>query len=230
MPWISIKEKLPDFNILVKVKLTNDVELLDFVNEPLDDFMPFQHYHVKEWRYPTTDELNELMRRAYSKLEDLLMEKKDINDVNVYKNGLNDGRKEAWELARLLISPNEYKKIGKFFEYSYGCDALLHCTAEEAIRRFNKYKEYEELHSNFKRGEIVEFNSVNKTDYGIYLGIFPNGTHQVLFSDEDLAQTISSDNIKKTGQYIDIDALLLNPVNFKKLINNENEDNNEKEK
>lgn len=48
--WISIKEKLPACNVLVEVRLTNGTEAIDFVNEPIDKDMPFQHYLVSEWR------------------------------------------------------------------------------------------------------------------------------------------------------------------------------------
>ena len=62
--WISIKEKLPECNIIVKVRLTNGTEALDFVNEPIDNDMPFQHNLVSEWRNPTRDELNDFMSKA----------------------------------------------------------------------------------------------------------------------------------------------------------------------
>ena len=63
-PWINVNEKLPPCNILVKVILTNGVETLDFVNEPLDEQNPFQHYLVTNWKLPTTDELNEFIKKA----------------------------------------------------------------------------------------------------------------------------------------------------------------------
>ena len=62
--WISVKERLPDCNVIVKVKLTNGTGALDFVNEPVDSEVPFQHYLVSAWRTPTRDELNEFMQRA----------------------------------------------------------------------------------------------------------------------------------------------------------------------
>lgn len=62
--WISVKEKLPACNVIVKVRLTNGIESLDFVNEPIDNNTPFQHYLVSEWREPTRDELNAFMKRA----------------------------------------------------------------------------------------------------------------------------------------------------------------------
>lgn len=62
--WISVKEKLPECNVIVKVRLTNGTEALDFVNEPIDNDVPFQHYLVSAWRKPTKDELNDFMRKA----------------------------------------------------------------------------------------------------------------------------------------------------------------------
>lgn len=60
--WIDVNENLPQCNVLVKVNLTNGVEALDFVNEPFNKEMPFQHYHVKKWRTLTTEELNDLCK------------------------------------------------------------------------------------------------------------------------------------------------------------------------
>ena len=35
--WISVKkDRIPDSNVIVRVKLTNGVETLDFVNEPIN--------------------------------------------------------------------------------------------------------------------------------------------------------------------------------------------------
>lgn len=61
MGWISVKDRLPTANVLVKVLLVNDVEAVDFVNEPFDATGPFQHYHVKAWRELTRDELNDIV-------------------------------------------------------------------------------------------------------------------------------------------------------------------------
>jgi len=62
--WIDVKEKLPPCNVLVKVILTNGIESFDFVNEPINTDIPFQHYRVSNWRMATTDELNKFIRKA----------------------------------------------------------------------------------------------------------------------------------------------------------------------
>ena len=62
--WIDIKKRLPQCNVIVKVKLTNGVEALDFVNKPIDKEMQFQHYHVSKWRMATSEELNEFIHKA----------------------------------------------------------------------------------------------------------------------------------------------------------------------
>jgi len=62
--WIPVTDELPPINVLVKVLLTNDVETIDFINEPFNVGMPFQHYIVKAWRMATKDELNEFMAKA----------------------------------------------------------------------------------------------------------------------------------------------------------------------
>lgn len=62
--WIDINNELPPVNVLVKVLLTNGTEALDFVNEPFDKDVPFQHYLVSKWRMATRDELNELIQKA----------------------------------------------------------------------------------------------------------------------------------------------------------------------
>ena len=60
--WISVKDRIPDPNVIVRVKLTNGVETLDFVNEPINKEIPFQHYLVTHWRPATSDELNSLLK------------------------------------------------------------------------------------------------------------------------------------------------------------------------
>lgn len=62
--WIDVNKELPPINVLVKVLLTNGVEKLDFVNEPIDKDMPFQHYIVSKWRMATRDELIQFMLKA----------------------------------------------------------------------------------------------------------------------------------------------------------------------
>ena len=62
MEWIDIREKIPQPNVLVKVRLTNGVEAVDFVNEPICGTMPFQHYHVSAWREFTREELCNLVK------------------------------------------------------------------------------------------------------------------------------------------------------------------------
>lgn len=64
MDWVNVKEKLPPINTIVRVKVANAYEAFDFVNEPLDLETPFQHYIVKEWRYATRDELNDLLKKV----------------------------------------------------------------------------------------------------------------------------------------------------------------------
>lgn len=64
LEWISVDEKLPEPNIIVRVLLTNDIEALDFVNEPIDSDVPFQHYLVSSWRMPTREELCEFIQKA----------------------------------------------------------------------------------------------------------------------------------------------------------------------
>lgn len=62
--WVDAREALPPFNVMVKVKLTNGCEAIDFVNEPLDEDTPFQHYLVSHWRMATREELREFVQKA----------------------------------------------------------------------------------------------------------------------------------------------------------------------
>lgn len=64
MNWINVSQQLPECNVLVKVKLTNGTEALDFVNEPIDMETPFQHYCVSEWRKATREELIDFIKKA----------------------------------------------------------------------------------------------------------------------------------------------------------------------
>lgn len=60
--WIKVEDELPACNVLVEVKLTNGAYAYDFVNEPLDKSMPFQHYHVTEWRMLSRESLRRIVQ------------------------------------------------------------------------------------------------------------------------------------------------------------------------
>lgn len=61
MKWINIKDELPPVNTIVVVDVIDGYEAFDFVNEPLDNETPFQHYIVDRWRYASREELNNLL-------------------------------------------------------------------------------------------------------------------------------------------------------------------------
>ena len=67
MEWKKVEEELPPVNVLVKVHLTNGVEAIDFVNEPVDKETPFQHYLVSKWRFFTREELCNLVHKINSR-------------------------------------------------------------------------------------------------------------------------------------------------------------------
>ena len=67
MEWTETAKKLPPVNVLVKVHLTNEIEAIDFVNEPIDRETPFQHYLVSKWRFLTREELCNLVHKINSK-------------------------------------------------------------------------------------------------------------------------------------------------------------------
>ena len=62
--WISVKDKLPPANMIVRVKLTNGCFGFDFVNEPFDPECPFQHYIVESWRECNREELIDILKAA----------------------------------------------------------------------------------------------------------------------------------------------------------------------
>ena len=67
MEWKEPAKELPPFNTLVKVHLINGTEAIDFVNEPLDQEVPFQHYLVSKWRFFTREELCDLVHKINSR-------------------------------------------------------------------------------------------------------------------------------------------------------------------
>lgn len=64
--WVVAFDRLPPVNMLVKVLLINGVEKVDFVNEPINEKCPFQHYLVTKWRKLTRDELNDILKSIRS--------------------------------------------------------------------------------------------------------------------------------------------------------------------
>ena len=63
--WIKTEDKLPPANTIVRVRLVNDCESFDFVNEPLDKGCPFKHFLVREWRAVTSEELQSIWSNIY---------------------------------------------------------------------------------------------------------------------------------------------------------------------
>ena len=105
----KIKDALPQFNVLVRVKLSTGLEKFDFVNEPFNVNIPFQHCAVTSWRYPTTEELNQVMKLAnnmYSEQE-VITKTTDMIEfdagVSVLKECLNVRNYKVTEL-RLTVS------------------------------------------------------------------------------------------------------------------------------
>ena len=97
--WISIQNELPPVGVPVKVLLTNGIETIDYVNEPVDKVVPFQHYLVSKWRPAFEEEiaqyeserlkkggLTELVQNAEKKVQ-----KQRIENSMQHKTVKNEG-------------------------------------------------------------------------------------------------------------------------------------------
>lgn len=62
--WFYTKKELPPPNTLVRVLLTNGCAAIDYVNLPIDNNMPFQHYSVEQWRFLKEEELKEIVKNS----------------------------------------------------------------------------------------------------------------------------------------------------------------------
>ncbi len=133
------------------------------------------------------------------------------NDIG-YKDGVIDGRNEAWEAARKIIRMPEGDLLNIFTEcYSAVCTALqvlLKYDASEAIAKLKAYEEKQKADDKIEVGDEVNWLG----DYFIVTRIFQprNMKEQCDGIDDDgcVYHDVLMDDLEKTGRHFDIASIL----------------------
>ena len=124
------------------------------------------------------------------------------NDIG-YKDGVKDGRNEAWEAVRKIVEMTDPPYWGVFNEYKE--DLFGKITASEAIVKLKTYEENQ--NDKFEFGdEIIDVDGVkgcvvskNNEEYD---------TMYVLFNGCRVPQYVTKSYYRKTGRHFDIDKIL----------------------
>ncbi len=123
------------------------------------------------------------------------------NDIG-YKDGVKDGRNEAWDAAKKLFSTMAESDIEKAFPIEWnsgGFNALMNLQPQEAIERLKSYED-----DKIKRGDIVNVKgSCNDDLLGVVTKVREDDCH-IMWGDGSCG-TWSKDSVVKTGKHIDVD-------------------------
>lgn len=144
------------------------------------------------------------INKHYSSLQDDAYQRglEEGNDIG-YKDGVNDGRNDAWEAARKIIEMTDPPYWEVFNEYKD--DLFGKITASEAIAKLKAYEENQ--NDKFEFGdEIIDVDgmkgcvvSKNNEEYD---------TMYVLFNGCRVPQYVTKSYYRKTGRHFDIDKIL----------------------
>lgn len=123
------------------------------------------------------------------------------NDIG-YKDGVKDGRNEAWEAAKKLFSTMAESDIEKAFPTEWnngGFKALMNLQPQEAIERLKAYED-----DKIKRGDIVNVKgSCNDDLLGVVTKVWEDNCY-IMWGDGS-GGAWSKDSVVKTGKHIDVD-------------------------
>lgn len=126
------------------------------------------------------------------------------NDIG-YKDGVKDGRNEAWEVAKKLFSTMAETDIEKAFPIEWnsgGFKALMNLQPQEAIERLKSYED-----DKIKRGDIV---NVKGNCHDGLLGVVTKVREDncyIMWGDGS-GGAWSKDSVVKTCKHIDVDKFL----------------------
>ena len=147
---------------------------------------------------------SDYINEHFGNLQDTAYQKglEEGNDIG-YKDGVNDGRNDAWEAARKIIEMTDPPYWEVFNEYKD--DLFGKITASEAIAKLKAYEENQ--NDKFEFGdEIIDVDGVkgcvvskNNEEYD---------TMYVLFNGCRVPQYVTKSYYHKTGRHFDIDKIL----------------------
>lgn len=123
------------------------------------------------------------------------------NDIG-YKDGVKDGRNEAWECAKKLFSTMAESDIEKAFPIEWnsgGFKALMNLQPHEAIEKLKSYED-----DKIKRGDIVNVKGSCDDDLlGVVTKVWEDNCY-IMWGDGS-GGTWCKDSVVKTGKHIDVD-------------------------
>lgn len=137
--------------------------------------------------------------------EVMIRMKMDVDYIaeEAYKDGVKDGRNEAWEAARKIVEMTDPPYWEVFDEYKN--DLFGKITASEAIEKLKAYEEKQKADEDVKRGDILR----NKTNGLTYIVTLASDYGYVLLgNDGNCATTCITNTFEKTGKHFDIDKIL----------------------
>ena len=137
--------------------------------------------------------------------EVMIRMKMDVDYIaeEAYKDGIKDGRDEAWEAARKIVEMPDPPYWEVFDEYKN--DLFGKVTVSEAIEKLKAYEEKQKADEDVKRGDILR----NKTNGLTYIVTLASDYGYVLLgNDGNCATTCITNTFEKTGKHFDIDKIL----------------------
>ena len=177
------------------------IEIDEVFRNDVDDIIHEEElYRIRGFKSLMFDDYGlDKLHQAITPAEDSLVDKSKVEEA--YNKGLEDGRNEAWELAKKLVLLDS--SIGwKIFGTCRVLEVLENFTPQEALA---KLEAYEKEQAEIKVGDVIERTRDNKVIVvcGIsdvnYCGLMNDGRWTCLsFEDE----------ITKTGKHIDIQSML----------------------
>lgn len=134
-----------------------------------------------------------------------------------FRDGLKQGREEAWETAKRIVLVKEKgglsnKELFKIFGTTSMSDIFTNNTAKEANSKIKAYEEQKKKEEReIKVGDEIEYDLFNGTVKGLVLQDFNNGEgYKVLCSNGccQIVYNIKENKIAKTGRHFDIEGIL----------------------
>ena len=152
------------------------------------------------------DEATRLTAEARVKTNEALCHARNVvmnskGNEEAYNKGLEDGRNEAWELAKKLWR-NDAKTNDDIYGIEYFIDIVNEYTPQEALA---KLEAYEKEQNEMKVGDVVTVCGEKGIVVGYLCGL---EEYEVWMDGYERPQRICKNEIKKTGKHIDIQSIL----------------------
>ena len=130
--------------------------------------------------------------------EVMIRMKMDVDYITeeAYKDGVKDGRNEAWEVVKALFQTFGTESV---------CVIMKNDNVQGAIDRLKAYEEKQKADKDVKRGDVVR-NKINGLTYIVTLA--SDYGYVLLGDDGNCATSCITNTFEKTGKHFDIDKIL----------------------